>query len=404
VNTEQPAVRPSVLLVVFLAAVLFPYVQLVPIGTEGVQPVALCLAVPVVLFSQRWVSAPAPIWLLAALMFVALCILLAGDLDLPAIRSFGNYTSLFVITLASYSCATQVQRLIPRMVILSIWVWLAVGVIQAFYSPDFLYSLLPDVRRSESRGVVSLAPEPGYYATMLLFCLILLFLYRRERSIHSLVGIAQIALLARSAMVTVILMVIIGVYAILRFEAKKVLGVMALLLAGWSVPTYTNYFEGTRMGDLAKLAMAAPSELVRKDASISDRIGQIAFSLKGAIDNWLLPNGFNSWGHYYNSEMLKAANYFTMYWGDPPTRIQSGIGAPIYELGFFGLFPLWVLVAGIKSRYGSLRSGPAIALGTALGLSMLPGTPLAMPIYGFILGQLFAFRVVERPLNRCLPL
>jgi hypothetical protein len=237
---------------------------------------------------------------------------------------------------------------------------------------------------------------------MLLFCLILLFLYRRERSIHGLACVAQIALLARSAMVTVILVVIIGVYSILRFEARKVLIVMALLLAGWSVPTYTDYFEGTRMGDLAKLAIAAPSELLRKDASISDRIGQIAFSLKGAADNWLLPNGFNSWGVYYNAEMLKASDYLTMYWGDPPTRIQSGIGAPLYELGLFGLFPLWVLAAGIKSRYGSFRSGSAIILGTALALSMLPGTPLAMPIYGFILGYLFAFRSAENPVNQCL--
>jgi hypothetical protein len=205
-------------------------------------------------------------------------------------------------------------------------------------------------------------------------------------------------------MVTVLLAVIICVYAMLRFETRKVLGVMGLLLVAWSVPMYTNYFEGTRMGDLAKLAVAGPSELVRKDASISDRIGQIAFSLKGAMDNWLLPNGFNSWGLYYNSEMLKAGNYFRMYWGDPPTRIQSGIGAPLYELGFFGLLPLWVLTAGIKNRYGTLRSGSAIILGTALGLAMLPGTPLAMPLYGFILGQLFALRTTPNPLYQSRPL
>src|SRR5271165_5535459 len=96
------SLRPSLLVIVFLAAVLFPYIQFVPIGTEGVQPLALCLAIPVILFSRRWLSAPAPIWLLACLMLIALCVLFVGDLNLPAVRSFGNYTSLFFITLASY--------------------------------------------------------------------------------------------------------------------------------------------------------------------------------------------------------------------------------------------------------------------------------------------------------------
>ena len=389
----RPALRATIALVFFITAVLFPYIQIVPIGTEGVQPLALCLAVPIILFNQRWLTAPASIWLLAWLMFVAFCVFLSGDVDLPAARSFINYASLFLITLASYCVAHQVENLIPRMVIASIWVWLAVGVVQSMFWQDFLYPLLPEVRRSESRGVVSLAPEPGYYATMLLFFLILLFMYRREQSIHALACIAQIVLLARSAMVTVILVAIIGIYGALRFEIRKVLSVCGLLAVGWIVPVYTDFFDGTRMGDLAKQALAQPLELVRQDASISDRIGQIVFSFKGAFDNWFLPNGFNSWGLYYTSEMLRAADYLGKYWGSsPPTRIQSGIGGPLYELGIFGLIPLWVLVAAIKNRHGSLRNPSALILGSALGLCMLPGTPLAIPIYGFILGQLFAIR------------
>lgn len=394
----QPAAwRPTPIDWLFLLAIFFPYLQIIPIGTD-VQPIGLCVAILVLLLDRRWHNAPRQLWLFGFLFVVALCVLITGEIDFGALRSVGNYASLFLISLASYSCAPRIQPLTRRLLIISIWIWFAIGFIQSVYSVDFLTNILPDVRRSDSRGVVSLAPEPGYYATMCLFFLFILYLHNRERSIHGLLCIVQITLLARSTLFTGILLAIVLVYGTVHLNPRKMLAVVAVLVAGWAIATQTEYFENTRTGDLTKLALANPFGLTKLDLSISDRVAQLVFSLKGALDNHLMPNGFTSWGAYYHAQTLGAAEYFLMYYPNPfPTRIQSGIGAPLYELGFFGFIPVWTLIIGIKNRFGTIWSGSALALLFAITLSLLPGTPIATPIYGFLVGQLFAFRPARTP-------
>ncbi len=375
--------------ILFVLAVFFPYIQIVPTGTD-VQPLALGLSLFILLSERRWTLAPAHMWLLGALLAVAIGVLFIGELDFSAVRSLGNYVSVFFISLASYSCAPRVYALIPRLLSFSNWTWFTAGLIQATVFPEFLYQLLPDVRRSASRGVVSLSPEPGFYATMCLFFLLLLFLYKRERSLQGLLCVVQIALLARSTLITGILLILVVLYAALYGNTKRSLTVCALVLAGWLIATRTEYFQSTRMGDLTKMAMTDPANMAKLDSSISDRVGQLVFSVKGAFDNYLLPNGFTNWGAYYHTEILKAGNFFRMYYGDPyPKRIQSGLGAPLYELDAFGLIVPWVLLAGIRRGYGSLRSASAIVFTSGLVLTLLPGTPLATPIYGFLIGYLF---------------
>jgi hypothetical protein len=377
---------------IFLVAVLFPYVQVVPIGTD-VQPVALCLAVVSLLFSQRWLGAPRELWLLGVLFIVATFVFLTGEIAFEAVRSVGDYASLFLISLASFSCARDLRKLTIRLLIVAIWTWFIVAVIQSLLSDEFLYQILPAVRRSSTRGVVSLAPEPGYYATMCLFFLLMLFLFKREQSIHGLLCIVQVTLLARSTLFTVILAIAMLLYGLIHLSPKKMFIVAALLLSGWGLATQTNFFDNTRIGDLAKLALVKPLALTKLDLSISDRVAHLVFSLKGTLDNHFLPNGFTSWGNYYHSETVSAHDYFLDYYPDPyPKRIQSGIGAPFYELGLFGAIQVWALIAGIRHRFGSLRSRSAIFFGASLGLCILPGTPIATPIYGFILGHLFACR------------
>jgi hypothetical protein len=385
------AISPlSVLHIVFLLAVLFPYVQLFPSGTD-LQPTALCIAVVVLAINHEWVTAPRHLWLLGLLFVIAISVFLTGELEFSAVRSVGNYASLFLISLASYSCARDVRPLMPRFLTLACWVYFAVAVIQSVYSADFLAGILPDLRRSESRGVVSLTPEPGYYATMCFLLLLALFLYNRERSLAGLLCIAQITLLARSTLFTCILIVAVLCYGIVHLSAKKLFRVFALLLVGWGLATQTAYFENTRIGDLTKLALASPAVLTKMDLSISDRVAHLLFSFKGAFENWLIPNGFTSWGDYYHSQTLQNREYFLLYYPDPfPTRIQSGIGAPLYELGAFGIIPIIVLFAAIRKRFGSRDRSAAVVFGVALVLALLPGTPIATPIYGFMLGQLFA--------------
>jgi hypothetical protein len=386
-----------------MLAVLFPYVSLYPSGTD-LQPTALCLALVVLAFDHRWMNAPKQLWWLGTLAFVALCVFLCGELSFSAARSFGNYISLFLIALASFSCARSVHRLTPRLIIGATWIYFLVALAQSIFSTDFLTWVLPAFRRTESRGVVSLAPEPGYYATTCFFLLLALFLYNRERSLAGLICIAQITLLARSTLFIAILLVAVLCYGIVNLSPKKILVVASLLVAGWAIATQTSYFDSTRVGDLTTLALSSPAQLTKLDLSISDRVAHLVFSIKGAFENWFLPNGFTSWGEYYHSETLQYHEYFLLYFPDPyPLRIQSGIGAPLYELGLFGAIPIVVLLAGIRHFFGSLKDPAGIVFTASIFLALLPGTPIATPIYGFILGQLFAFRRasgLEFPITR----
>jgi hypothetical protein len=335
--------------------------------------------------------APAHLWLLGYMLLAAACVSFIGEPTFSALRSLGNYVSIFLISLASYHFF-----LAPRVNVVSLTkmaniAWFAVGLGQTFMSSEFLNGILPDVRRTVSRGVVSLAPEPGFYATTCLFFLLLLFLFRQERTIHGLICVLQITLLARSSIITVFLVCSLVVYLATSWTVRNALAVTLVAASAWFVVTQTAMLENSRIQDVFTLALTDPTSLTLKDPSISDRVGQLVFSIKGSLENYLLPNGFSSWGPYYYAEVLQANDWLTPYWGNRyPDRIQSGIGAVLYELGVFGLIVPLVFVVGVKRKFGRLATRPAIMFLTVVTLTLLPATPIATPMYGFLIGCLFA--------------
>jgi hypothetical protein len=339
------------------------------------------------------ISKPAPgyIWLLGYMLLAAIGAAFIGDPSFAALRSLGNYVSIFLISLASYHFFRSTKVSVLSMTKVANLVWLAVGLGQTFMSNDFLINVLPDVRRTASRGVGSLAPEPGYYATTCLFFLLILFLYKQERSIHGLLCVFQITLLARSSVIAMFLVCSLIVYVATSWTVRNVLVVAVLAASWWAVVTQTHLLENSRIQDVFAMAIADPTSLTQKDPSISDRVGQLVFSIKGSFENYFLPHGFSSWGPYYYSEVLQAGNWLTQYWANRyPDRIQSGVGAAFYELGFFGLIVPIVFIGGAKRRFGKLTARRAIVFLTVIGLTLLPATPLATPVYGLLVGYLFA--------------
>jgi len=325
------------------------------------------------------------------MLLAALSVAFIGEATFPALRSLANYVSIFLISLASYHFFSLTKLDVVFWTKLANAVWLAVGLGQTFLSSNLLNGILPDVRRTASRGVVSLAPEPGFYATTCLFFLLLLYLFKQERTIHGLICVLQITLLARSSIITVFLACGLLVYLATSWTVRNMLAVAVVAVAGWFAVTQTDILENSRLHDVFSLAVADPTSLTHKDPSISDRVGQLVFSLRGSLENYLLPNGFSSWGPYYYSEVLKGRNWLTPYWGNRyPDRIQSGIGAVFYELGAFGFIVPIVFLAGTKRRFGRLGARSAVVFLTVVGLTLLPATPIATPMYGFLLGYLFA--------------
>jgi hypothetical protein len=376
--------------ILFLLSVLFPYVTLLPFGTD-LQPTCLVLSCAIMLRGNISKSVPAHLWLLGYMLLAAICVMFIGDTTFPAFRSLGNYVSIFLISLASYHFFNPAKVSVIHFTKMANIAWFAVGLGQTYMSGELLNGILPDVRRTVSRGVVSLAPEPGYYATTCLFFLLLLFLFKQERSIHGIICVVQITLLARSSIITVFLACSLLVYLATAWTIRNVLAVTLVTASGWFVATQTPILENTRIADVFNLAIADPTSLTHTDSSISDRVGQVVFSLKGSLENYLLPNGFSSWGPYYYSEVSQANDWLTPYWGNRyPDRIQSGIGAVFYELGVFGFIVPVVFLGGTRRKFGRLTARPAIVFLTVVTLTLLPATPIATPMYGFLLGFLFA--------------
>src|SRR5215470_9498529 len=94
----------------FLFFVFFPYLAIVPLGTD-LQPNALVAAVLVlfVVSSWRW---PVEIWLLAVPIVASFMIALAQFLSFSAVRGVGAYATPFFVAAATYS----VLKSRPRMV------------------------------------------------------------------------------------------------------------------------------------------------------------------------------------------------------------------------------------------------------------------------------------------------
>jgi hypothetical protein len=68
---------------------------------------------------------------------------------------------------------------------------------------------------------------------------------------------------------------------------------------------------------------------------MNERLAHLAFSIYGAITNGGLPGGFNS----FAATTIAGRSYFGgLFWyGGAEDKIMSGIGAVIYELGWFSI-------------------------------------------------------------------
>ena len=130
-----------------------------------------------------------------------------------------------------------------------------------------------------------------------------------------------------------------------------------------------------------RIILENPSNFYLIDASGNDRVAHIFFSLKGALDNFLLPNGFNNWTQYVNSESARNQTFFYVSSG----RIMSTYGAALYELGVFGLI-LPVSINIILFRL-DIRSRFAIII--TINLLLFTAIPLAFPILSIFLGYIY---------------
>ncbi len=254
-----------------------------------------------------------------------------------AIRSLAGYLTIAVYPFVFYYILRYQYDLFEIFLKISTFIYLFVGLVQMFFYKDFMSFLMNRMSTSEDRGVNSLAVEPTFYGIVCLF-LILIFLTLNIKNKYKYIFLLllQIIFLAQSSM-TILFLIIFGIYyTIFKFDLKVALLNGFFIFALITTTYYLDFevIQNIRMLNLIDKSIEYGILIYLVDASISDRLSAIYFSVKGFFDNYLLPNGFGSYSVYLDNELQ---NNDIFVWVSQGSRIMSYYGSILFELGFIGL-------------------------------------------------------------------
>ena len=401
---DRVAVRAMVSLL--LLAAFFPYVELVPLGTDT-QPYALIIAAVLTGASvHKRVRRE-----LVVLFFpfgVSLLMLITDGATYTGLRSVSNYASIAVIPYAVSLGMRADRDLFATMLRVAVYGWLAAACLQIAFGPDVLVPLLPSVRTSGARGVTSLAPEPTHYGMQCLFMLLLVVMeFRGARRVWlAALLIAQVLLFARSAMAGLFLVILVGLYLLTYINSPRRILFIALLiggtLGGLIVVARTGLFQlqSSRLFSLGTAVLRHPTYLFLVDASGNQRFSNILFSVYGFLQSGMVPHGFGTFADYVSTVAPRFQEIIAHPGGED--RIMSGYGAALFELGVVGaVIPAAITVA----MWRFYRAEPAqfILYVVMLHLMLLTAIPLANPIIGVIIGYAASERYATHELRQTRP-
>ena len=279
------------------AAVLFPYLS--PLRTAfDTQPWAILFAaaIAVLAFPVRVPRILVPLFGILGYALVVFAIGLARGTANPSdgLRSIAGYLAVPLIAYAAF----RIYRFLDvRIFLAGAAAWLAVGLVQIAFNPYFLSWVLP--RKSTfgamGRGVTSLAPEPFYYAKVMIALFILNEIFRRERRYGRATYLAVAAALAFQIVIS---FAGIGVVWLAAGAVAKAIAlawedgrpdrlasaaVIAMLAIGAACFVLLPGLHLTRGGDILRKAAMNPATLYRQDLSASNRLGNLAVGLYGGL-------------------------------------------------------------------------------------------------------------------------
>jgi hypothetical protein len=317
-------------------------------------------------------------------VFSAIWISLNDAQGIP--RAIVSYITMGICYVAFFNFLVRYGFPKKTFIIVGI-LWLLIGITEVF-TPTFSEILSP-ARTTSGRGVTSLAPEPTFFGIYLFFSSWLILVSQNYQPkgwslFLCISNLLAIVLLAKSSMVLVYLVVsgavlmMGGIYFILKKLSikKKILVLMLTLIA--IIIIFIIVFGGalyeSRMYKLIQIVLDSNSmvDILLLDASVSQRVEAVVFSIHGFIYNYMMPGGF--------STFLTTRDELSIYWGDLfwwPTahnKIMSFTGATLYELGLFGAIALAALFLGAQSNAMRLREAAIIFI------IMLSAIPLAFPL------------------------
>ncbi len=297
---------------------------------------------------------------LLLLFSVIMAVLISSDATMfLRLRSIVGYMSIFTVMTAFIEIVRRSGFPLKQIVFVNL-LWLLVALVE-LVNPRIV-SFISAQRTTLDRGVTSLAAEPTFFAVFLIFVSWLLLLSNNYKwtwlvSIMIFLNASALVLLSQSSMGFLYLMVVccvVGLYQISRLRVSTLRWGFSLVLIISVVAVIAIGAESSRLSRLLSLSQTvSPIEIIRSDASINDRVGHVVFSIHGALDNYLLPGGLDSFGEK-RADLIMAYEGFFWY-GGTGDKIMSWLGSFIYELGLLGVFALYFLYRSMMVRCDKLR-------------------------------------------------
>ena len=394
---------------------MFPYVEILPLGTDS-QPNALLIALILFPFCGKWKINRDLVGLLL-IAVIGFLLLFISPKNFNSIRSLMNYFTLFFVSYVTFYALQRIGGIPYKLFKGVIYTWFFIGTIQLLIYPDFMSFLTPrgdsTLTMESGRGIVCLAPEPTFYGLTCLIFGIIAYLNFKDKSdikiIYSLIAI-QLFLYSRSSLVIFLLMATGGLYLLLVVFSKKKYFLKVLvgcIVSGIIGIALINYFSDTivtnRFGMLLLILLENPESFLILDASVNERFIHVFFPLYGFVEHWGLPHGYGMFPNFMercmNTEGFQHLISDYVQNRETPTRIMSGLGSILYELGIAGLLLIVVLYDVINQ----LTNGKTkiILLFVILAI-LLNAIPFSNPLIPFLIGNMIYLSYEKRSAN-CLP-
>lgn len=337
---------------------LFPYIQIVPLGTDS-QPYALLLGI-IITCEYGFRKLNKYFLLLFVCMLFAVLIFFLSGINMTSTRSLINYISVFIIPYATFQCLRKGIAINYKIFKICIYIWLFVGITQLIFWPSFCTFLLPRGGYEgigSIRGATSLAPEPTFYAIICVLYMILSNLFFHEEKDYrkiQLILLFQIFIIARSTTIILLLIISVGILyliKILRKDRYKLIYFIAgFIILFFIINAILPYIANYRIGILLNELINKPSLFLVADESVNERFVHAFFPFYAFIQDLGIPHLYNTFGEYMAK--IAQSNDFSDYisYSLPAQypRIMSGLGSAAYELGLIGLIIPIVLICCVS--------------------------------------------------------
>ena len=305
--------------------------------------------------------------LLVTIMTLLVISFFADDMAL-LYRGLVSYVAIVLIICVSSFMGSRYS--VSQKLLVSINItWLLVAVFQ-IWVPDIVSNFVA-YRTTASRGLHSMAPEPSFFAIVLVFLIAfhILRLNIRPQALTSKVFIALnvMAILFLAKSVIGLLMIIYGGFLYMAYKASLRTLVLSIAVGTIGLFTTLYYLPESRLATFILVVIDSPVIFFLVDQSANERWLSLFLPVKFAFNDFLMPHGFESFvGQayvFYNESGILLKPFES-------NKIMYVFGSMVYEIGFLAFGIIFIALHKIRLTKFNLAMVMFIAPVSLFGLSV----------------------------------